>query len=67
MAGATAATEPGVTNPESTSALAAASKSGAAHPKPVPVWAALVAALGLVALLWVLQRYVLPGRWPGLG
>ena len=44
-----------------------ASKSGAAHPKPVPVWAALVAALGLVALLWVLQRYVLPGRWPGLG
>ena len=23
--------------------------------------------LGLVALLWVLQRYVLPGRWPGLG
>jgi uncharacterized protein DUF6580/squalene-hopene cyclase-like protein/prenyltransferase/squalene oxidase-like repeat protein len=67
-AGAVAgATEPGVTNPESTSALAAASKSGAAHPKPVPVWAALVAALGLVALLWVLHRYVLPGRWPGLG
>ena len=67
VAGATAPTEPGATNPESTSALAAASKSGAAHPKPVPVWAALVAALGLVALLWVLQRYVLPGRWPGLG
>ena len=67
VAGATAASEPGATNPESTSALAAASKSGAAHPKPVPVWAALVAALGLVALLWVLHRYVLPGRWPGMG
>jgi hypothetical protein len=66
--GATAPTAPGATNPESTSALAAAApESGAAHPKPVPVWAALLAAAGLLALLWVIHRYVLPGRWPGMG
>ena len=68
VGGATAPTEPGATNPESTSALAAAApESGAAHPKPVPVWAALLAAAGLLALLWVIHRYVLPGRWPGMG
>jgi hypothetical protein len=33
----------------------------------VPVWAALLAAAGLLALLWVIHRYVLPGRWPGMG
>jgi energy-coupling factor transport system substrate-specific component len=65
--GAAAATEPGATAPASTPALENASKSGTAHPKPVPWWAALVAAAGLLALLWVLHRYVLPGRWPGLG
>ena len=64
----TAETGPDATNPESTSALAAAApESGAAHPKPVPVWAALLAAGGLLALLWVIHRYVLPGRWPGMG
>jgi hypothetical protein len=64
----TAGTAPAATNPESTSALAAAApESGAAHPKPVPVWAALLAAAGLLALLWVIHRYVLPGRWPGMG
>jgi hypothetical protein len=68
VGGATAPTAPGATNPESTSALAAAApESGAAHPKPVPVWAALLAAAGLLALLWVIHRYVLPGRWPGMG
>ena len=68
VGGAPAPTEPGATNPESTSALAAAApESGAAHPKPVPVWAALLAAAGLLALLWVIHRYVLPGRWPGMG
>ena len=68
VGGATAAGEPAPTNPESTSALAAAApESGAAHPKPVPVWAALLAAAGLVALLWVINRYVLSGRWPGMG
>jgi hypothetical protein len=66
--GATAAGEPAPANPESTSAVAAAApESGAAHPKPVPVWAALLAAAGLLALLWVIHRYVLPGRWPGMG
>jgi hypothetical protein len=68
VGGATATGEAAPTNPEATSTLAeAAPESGAAHPKPVPVWAALLAAAGLLALLWVLHRYVLPGRWPGLG
>jgi Squalene-hopene cyclase C-terminal domain/Prenyltransferase and squalene oxidase repeat len=68
VGGATAPTEPGATDPESTSALAAtAPETGAAHPKPVPVWAALLAAAGLLALLWVIHRYVLPGRSPGMG
>jgi hypothetical protein len=31
-------------------------------PEPVPVWAGILAALGLIALLWVLHRYVLPRR-----
>ena len=68
VGGATAPTEPGATDPESTSALAgAAPESGAAKPKPVPVWAGLLAAAGLLALLWVINRFVLPGRWPGMG
>jgi hypothetical protein len=68
VGGATAPTEPGATDPESTSALAAAApESGAAHPKPVPVWAGLLAAAGLLALLWAIHRYVLAGRWPGMG
>jgi prenyltransferase beta subunit len=39
-----------------------APKTGAAEVKPVPVWAALLALAGLLALLWGLHRYVLPGR-----
>jgi Squalene-hopene cyclase C-terminal domain len=39
-----------------------APQSGAAEVKPVPVWAALLALAGLLALLWGLHRYVLPGR-----
>ena len=66
-AAAPAGTEPAPTNPEATTALEAAAKSGATNPKPVPVWAGLLAAAALLALLWVLHRYVLPGRWPGLG
>ncbi|HMJ96216.1 MAG TPA: prenyltransferase/squalene oxidase repeat-containing protein [Thermoleophilaceae bacterium] len=66
VGGATAGA-PTATDPEATSALAAAPESGAAHPKPVPVWAGLLAAAGLLALLWVIHRYVLPGRFPGMG
>jgi len=66
--GATAGGAPAATEVESTSAPAAAApESGAAHPKPVPVWAGILAAAGLLALLWVIHRYVLPGRWPGMG
>jgi Squalene-hopene cyclase C-terminal domain len=31
-------------------------------PEPVPLWAGIVAVIGLVALLWVLHRFVLPRR-----
>jgi hypothetical protein len=65
--GTAAGTDPATTSPAGTPALDAAPKSGAAKPKPVPVWAGLLAAAGLLALLWVLHRYVLPGRRPGLG
>ena len=62
--GVTAAAEPATTAPEGGAALPvdAAPKSGAAEVKPVPVWAALLALAGLLALLWGLHRYVLPGR-----
>ncbi|HEV7847553.1 MAG TPA: hypothetical protein VGO83_14965, partial [Thermoleophilaceae bacterium] len=67
--GAAATGEPGV-EPEGTSAatLAAetAKKSGTAAPKPVPLWAGVLAAIGLVALLWALHTFVLPRR-PDLG
>jgi hypothetical protein len=45
-------------------ALAAnVAKQGAAeNPKPVPLWAGILAALGLAALLYVLHRFVLPRR-----
>ena len=48
-------------------ALEGASKSGASTAKPVPWSAGLIAAAGLLLLLWILHRFVLPGRWPGLG
>jgi squalene-hopene cyclase-like protein/prenyltransferase/squalene oxidase-like repeat protein len=62
--GVAAGTESGAAAPESSPALDArtAPKSGAAEVKPVPVWAALLALAGLLALLWGLHRYVLPGR-----
>jgi hypothetical protein len=60
---ATAGEEPGATAPAGSSALeAGAPKSGAAEVKPVPIWAALLALAGVLALLWGLHRYVLPGR-----
>jgi energy-coupling factor transport system substrate-specific component len=64
VGGVTAAAEPATTAPEGGAALPvdAAPKSGAAEVKPVPVWAALLALAGLLALLWGLHRYVLPGR-----
>ena len=40
-----------------------AAKQGAAKPpEPVPVWAALLAALGLIGLVYLLHRFVLPRR-----
>jgi energy-coupling factor transport system substrate-specific component len=40
-----------------------AAKQGATKgPEPVPLWAAILAGLGLVALAWVLHRFVLPRR-----
>jgi hypothetical protein len=63
--GAAATGEPGV-EPEGTSAATLASetanKSGTAAPKPVPLWAGVLAAIGLVALLWALHTFVLPRR-----
>jgi energy-coupling factor transport system substrate-specific component len=64
---APAGTEPGAPDPEAAAALEDASKSGTARPKPVPWSAGLIAAAGLLLLLWILHRFVLPGRWPGLG
>lgn len=61
----TATAEPGL-EPEGTSAATlaaeAAKKTGTASPKPVPVWAGVLAALGLLALLGALHRFVLPRR-----
>jgi Squalene-hopene cyclase C-terminal domain len=56
---------PGV-EPEGTTAETlldtAAARTAAGNPKPVPLWAGILAAIGLVALLWALHRYVLPRR-----
>jgi hypothetical protein len=64
VGGVTAGSEPGASEPEGGSAIGvdSAPKSGAAEVKPVPVWAALLALAGVLALLWGLHRYVLPGR-----
>jgi hypothetical protein len=64
VGGVTAGAEPGATTTQDGAApgLESAPKSGAAEVKPVPVWAALLALGGLLALLWGLHRYVLPGR-----
>ncbi|MET0809552.1 MAG: prenyltransferase/squalene oxidase repeat-containing protein [Thermoleophilaceae bacterium] len=65
-AGDAAATGEAVPEAEGTTAGALAAnvaKQGAAEsPKPVPVWAGIVAALGLAALLYLLHRFVLPRR-----
>jgi cobalamin biosynthesis Mg chelatase CobN len=65
-AGGAAATGEAVPEAEGTTsgALAAnVAKQGAAEsPKPVPLWAGILAALGLAALLYLLHRFVLPRR-----
>jgi Prenyltransferase and squalene oxidase repeat len=40
----------------------AAAQGATKAPEPVPLWAGILAAIGLVALLWVLHRFVLPRR-----
>ena len=64
VGGVTAGSEPAAAAPEAAPApgVESAAPSGAAEVKPVPVWAALLALAGLLALLWGLHRYVLPGR-----
>jgi cobalamin biosynthesis Mg chelatase CobN len=65
-AGGAAATGEPIPESEGTTATALAQKAatqGATKgPAPVPLWAGILAALGLVALLWVLHRFVLPRR-----
>ena len=65
-AGGAAATGEAVPEAEGTTAGALAAnvaKQGAAEsPKPVPLWAGILAALGLAALLYLLHRFVLPRR-----
>jgi energy-coupling factor transport system substrate-specific component len=69
--GASAADDPGALSPtaaepEGTTAetlAASAPRTGAAAgTEPVPLWAGILAALGLVGLLWLLHRFVLPRR-----
>jgi Squalene-hopene cyclase C-terminal domain/Prenyltransferase and squalene oxidase repeat len=64
--GGAAATGEAVPEAEGTTADALAAnvaKQGAAEsPKPVPLWAGILAGLGLIALLYVLHRFVLPRR-----
>jgi hypothetical protein len=40
----------------------AANRAAADKVEPVPVWAGILAAIGLLALLWLLRRFVLPRR-----
>jgi hypothetical protein len=64
VGGVTAGSDAGATAPAPSPVpgVESAPQSGAAEVKPVPVWAALLALAGLLALLWGLHRYVLPGR-----
>jgi energy-coupling factor transport system substrate-specific component len=64
VGGVTAGSESGAAAPAPSPVpgAEAARQTGAAEVKPVPVWAALLALAGLLALLWGLHRYVLPGR-----
>jgi prenyltransferase beta subunit len=65
-AGGAAATGEPIPESEGTTAATLAQKAatqGATKgPEPVPLWAGILAALGLVGLLWVLHRFVLPRR-----
>jgi prenyltransferase beta subunit len=65
VGGVTATGEP-VPESEGTTAATlaqqAATKGAAKGPEPVPLWAGILAALALVALMWVLHRFVLPRR-----
>jgi type VI protein secretion system component VasF len=65
-AGGAAATGEPVPESEGTTAATLAQRTatqGASqNPEPVPVWAAILAALGLIALVWFLHRFVLPRR-----
>jgi hypothetical protein len=65
-AGGAAATGEPVPESEGTTAATLAQRTatqGASqNPEPVPVWAAILAALGLIALVWLLHRFVLPRR-----
>jgi energy-coupling factor transport system substrate-specific component len=65
-AGGAAATGEPVPESEGTTtttlAERAATQGATRSPEPVPVWAAVLAALGLIALVWVLHRFVLPRR-----
>ena len=64
--GGAAATGEAIPEAEGTTAgaLAAnvAEQGAAENPKPVPLWAGILAGLGLIALLYVLHRFVLPRR-----
>ena len=65
-AGGAAATGEPVPESEGTTAATlaqqAATQGATESPKPVPIWIAILAALGLIALVWVLRRFVLPRR-----
>jgi Prenyltransferase and squalene oxidase repeat len=59
-------TEPGTatsSTPAAEAAVEQAARVGTApDPKPVPVWAGILAIAGLAALLWALHKWVLPRR-----
>ena len=64
--GADPATGEPVPESEGTTAETLAQKTAAQGatkaPQPVPLWAGILAAIGLAALLWALHRFVLPRR-----
>jgi Squalene-hopene cyclase C-terminal domain len=45
-----------------TLAQKAAAQGASKGPEPVPLWAGILAAVGLVALMWLLHRFVVPRR-----
>jgi len=64
--GSATATGDPAAEPEGTTATTLAQKAAARtateSPAPVPVWAGILAGLVLIALLWLLHRFVLPRR-----